>query len=179
MTNNDRFPGNSIHHTAIIAEGVKIGTGNIIGPYCLIGLPPEWKGKEYNQGMVIIGNNNRITGLVTIDSGAETLTIIRNNCYLMKHSHVGHDSFLYDNVTLSCGAKIGGHTLINTGVVVGLNATIHQRQIIADGCMIGMGSVVTKNLKTFAYQKYVGNPARLLGDNDSHPNYTIFMKETL
>lgn len=178
MTNNDRFPGNSIHETAIIAEGVTIGSGNIIGPYCLIGLPPEWKGKEFNEGKVLIGHNNRITGLVTIDSGA-VLTIIGCNCYLLKSVHIGHDAAISNNVTIACGAKIGGHAVILNDCNIGLNAVIHQRQIIAEGCMIGMAAVVTKNLKTFAYQKYVGNPARLLGDNDSHPNYTIFMKETL
>lgn len=179
MKNKRRFPGNEIHPTALIAEGVRMGTGNYIGPYCVIGFPAEWKGKEDKSGNVHIGNNNRLTGLVTIDSGVESPTMIFNGCYLMKHSHVGHDAGLCDNVTLSCGAKVGGHATVCNGANVGLNAVIHQKQIIKHGCMIGMGAVVTKKLITEPFRKYAGNPARDIGPNDCHPEYTINMKETL
>ena len=161
---------NHIHPTALIHPSVKIGDGNEIGPYCIIGYPCEWRGHE-SEGRVVIGNNNTITGLVTIDSGAEGETVIGNNCYLMKHSHVGHDVVLGNDVTISCGAKIGGHTKIEDGCNVGLNAVIHQKQVISEGCMIGMGAVITKKLSVDPYGIYVGNPAKLIGPNTRHPNY--------
>ena len=154
-----------IHPTCVIGENVIIEDDVYIGAYCIIGTPAEWKGKEDVDFGVIIGRGTRITGHVTIDSGAEHLTQIGENCYLMKHSHVGHDAVLCNNVTLSCGAKIGGHTIIGNNCNIGLNATIHQRQVIAEGCMIGMGAVITKKLITTPWKKYVGNPAKLLGDN--------------
>lgn len=179
MKNNRRFPGNEIHPTALIAEGVTMGKGNYIGPYCVIGFPAEWKGKEAKPGNVHIGNNNRLTGLVTIDSGAGSPTTILNGCYLMKHSHVGHDAMIYSEVTISCGAKIGGHTIVWQKANIGLNAVIHQKQTISTGCMIGMGAVVTKKLITEPFRKYAGNPAKDIGPNDCHPEYTINMKETI
>ena len=91
-----------------------IHSSAIIGPYCLIGEPPEWKGKEENKG-VVIGARTILTGLVTVDGGAERPTEIGADCYLMKHSHVGHDCIIKDNDTISCGAKIGGHTIIGQG----------------------------------------------------------------
>jgi len=154
-----------IHPTAIIGNNVIIEEDVFIGPYCVIGMPPEWKGKEHIDHGVIIGKGTRITGMVTIDAGANNRTQIGENCYLMKHSHVGHDAILSNDVTLSCGAKIGGHTIIGTKCNIGLNAVIHQKQIIAEGCMIGMGAVITKKLITTPNMKYVGNPARLLGEN--------------
>jgi UDP-N-acetylglucosamine acyltransferase len=154
-----------IHSTAIIGDNVTIEEDVFIGPYCVIGMPPEWKGKESNDFGVIIGKGTRLTGMVTIDSGAEHTTQIGENCYLMKHSHVGHDAVLCNGVTLSCGAKIGGHTIVGNNCNIGLNAVIHQKQIIAEGCMIGMGAVITKKLITTPNMKYVGNPARLLGEN--------------
>lgn len=42
-----------------------------------------------------------------------------------------------------------------------------------------MGAVVTKGLVTEPFKKYAGNPAKLLGDNSGHPEYTIFLKESL
>lgn len=170
MNYNELYPGNAISPLAWIHPAVKIGRGNTIGPFCMIGGPAEWKGHEV-QGRVVIGDNNTITGLVTIDSGTEHGTYIGDGCYLMKHCHIGHDAAINSDVTISCGAKIGGHACILFGANIGLNASIHQKQIIERGVMIGMGAVVTKKLITEPYKVYVGNPARLFGDNDKHPNY--------
>lgn len=155
-----------IHHTAIIGQNVIIEDDVYIGPYCVIGMPAEYKGKEDIDMGVRIRVGARLTGLVTVDSGVERQTEVGENCYIMKHSHVGHDCILQNNVTISCGAKIGGHTVIREFSNIGLNAVIHQRQVIARGVMIGMGSVVTKGLITERDKKYAGNPAKYIGEND-------------
>jgi UDP-N-acetylglucosamine acyltransferase len=173
-----RWPGNAISPLAYIHNDVQMGKGNSIGPYCIIGGPAEWKGHEV-QGRVIIGDNNTFTGLVTVDSGAEHPTVIGSKCYLMKHSHVGHDAKLGDGVTLSCGAKIGGHTVIGDEANIGLNAVIHQKQNIPAGVMIGMGAVVTKKAKPGPYEIYAGNPAKYIGENQNHPSYTIYLKDSI
>lgn len=178
MSNNERYPGNNIHDTAIIYEGCIIGTGNVIGPYCIIGAPAEWHGHE-DSGNVIIGNNNKITGLVTIDSGGSGKTLISNDCWLLKHCHIGHNAVIHDNVTISCGAKIGGHSVLKESVNAGLNCAVHQNITIAEGCMIGMGAVVTKKLITEPYKIYAGNPAKLIGENINHPFYTINQQQMI
>lgn len=159
---------NFIHPTAIIYPNVVIGEGNYIGAYCIIGSPAEHKtnwGKT--NDIVVIGDNNVITGQVTIDGGMENITYIGNNNFFMKGVHIGHDSHIWDDVIISCGAKIGGHCVIEPKVNIGLNAVIHQRQKIETGCMIGMGAVVTKKLITKPYSKYAGNPAKYIGSNES------------
>jgi len=158
-------PSAYIHKTAVIYENVTIDADVVIGAYCIIGAPPEYRGRESNMMGVHIGKGTRITGLVTVDSGSEKKTYIGENCYIMKHAHVGHDAHVGDGVTISCGVKIGGHCVIEDDVNIGLNAVIHQKQDIAIGCMIGMGSVVTKKLITQAFKKYAGNPAKEIGDN--------------
>lgn len=184
---------NYIHPTALIGPKVELGNDNYIGPFCIIGYPAEHKDfwPEANGlitktvGKVIIGNNNHFTGHVTIDAGTEgnaQVTIIKDGCWFLKHSHVGHDAVICDNVTVACGAKVGGHAIIEKGCNLGLNAVIHQRQQIKEGCMIGMGAVVTSKLITEPYHTYAGNPAKLIGENTKHPKYpeyTINMKETL
>lgn len=158
-------PSAEIHPTAVIGAKVVIGERVKIGPYCVIGMPAEWKGMEGKDFGVYIMEGAVLTGLVTVDSGAEKATYISENCYLMKHSHVGHDCQIGANTVISCGAKIGGHTDIHGNCNIGLNAVIHQRQTIAANCMIGMGSVVTRRLVTKPYYKYAGNPAKELGPN--------------
>lgn len=155
-----------IHPTALISENVTIEEDVYIGPYCIIGFPPEWKGKEeLNNKGVLIKKGTRITGLVTIDAGVDQQTTIGENCYLMKHSHVGHDAILEDNVTLSCGAKIGGHSIIGKGTNIGLNAVIHQKLTIPEGCMIGASGFVGKKSVLKPFHKYAGVPVKELGSN--------------
>jgi UDP-N-acetylglucosamine acyltransferase len=156
----------NVHSTAIIGKNVTIEDDVYIGPYCVIGMPAEWKGKEHEDKGVLIKKGTRITGLVTIDSGVERITTIGENCYLMKHSHVGHDAQLKDNVTLSCGAKIGGHSIIENNTNIGLNAVIHQKVIVPEGCMIGASAFVGKKSILKPFHKYAGVPVKELGTNE-------------
>ena len=159
---------NYIHPTAIIYPNVVMGENNYIGAYCIIGSPAEHKTKfGKTADIVIIGDNNVFTGMVTIDGGMEAHTYIGDNNFFMKHSHLGHDVIVWDDCIVSCGAKIGGHCIIGDKVNIGLNAVIHQRQNISEGCMIGMGAVITKKLITKPYSKYAGNPAKYIGSNES------------
>lgn len=154
-----------VHPTAVIGHNVTIEANVYIGPFCIIGFQPEWKGKEREDKGVVILAGARLTGLVTVDSGAEIPTVICRDAYLMKHSHVGHDAFIGYDAIISCGAKIGGHAKICNNAVIGLNAVIHQRKEVPANCMIGMGAVITKGLEMFAGQKYAGNPAKWIGEN--------------
>lgn len=156
-----------IHPTALIGPNVSIGENCYIGPYCIIGFKAEHKAHwDKEEGEVVIGDNVTLTGHVTIDASTGDMpTYIGNGVWMLKHSHVGHDCWIGNDVTISCGAKIGGHTIIKSKCNIGLNAVIHQKQEITIGCMIGMGSVVTKKLITEPFKKYAGNPAKEIGDN--------------
>lgn len=154
-----------IHPTAIIYPNVIIEPDVYIGPYCIIGAPAEWKGYEHCEGLVTIMSRSRLTGMVTVDSGTDKRTIIGKGCYLMKHSHVGHDAILAQNVTLSCGAKVGGHTIIEKNCNIGLNAVLHQKIRIPEGCMIGASAFVGKKSILRPYYKYAGVPVKEIGSN--------------
>lgn len=158
---------NLIHPTAIIYPNVVMGTGNRIGAFSVIGGPPEHKNywsKTY--GKVFIGNDNFISNHVTIDAGSFADTVIKDRCILLKGSHVGHDCYIEDNVTISCDVLIGGESYIMQGANLGLGAIIHQRQYVGSWSMIGMGSVVTKNLEIIPANMYAGNPAKYLKPNE-------------
>jgi UDP-N-acetylglucosamine acyltransferase len=154
-----------IHQTAVINSNVIIEDDVYIGPLCIIGFNPEWKGREKDNKGVIIKKGTKITGLVTIDGGANQPTVIGENCYLMKHSHVGHDAELKNGVTLSCGAKIGGHSIIGENTNIGLNAVVHQKVEVPEGCMIGASAFVGKKSILKPNHKYAGVPVKELGEN--------------
>lgn len=154
-----------IHPTAVIYPNVIIEANVYIGPHCIIGAPAEWKGRENDNGGVLIMEGARLTGLVTVDSGTDKRTIIGGYSYLMKHSHVGHDAVVASHCTISCGAKVGGHTIVRRNCNIGLNAVLHQKIEIPEGCMIGASSFVGKKSILKPFHKYAGVPVRELGEN--------------
>jgi UDP-N-acetylglucosamine acyltransferase len=83
----------------------------------------------------------------------------------MKMVHIGHDAIICDNVTLSCGAKVGGHTIVEKNCNIGLNAVLHQKIRIPEGCMIGASAFVGKKSVLQPFHKYAGVPVKEIGQN--------------
>jgi UDP-N-acetylglucosamine acyltransferase len=156
------YEGNDIHHTAIIYPNVTMGKGNKIGPYCVIGSNGEIRGCDKFEGTVIIGDNNVISELVTIqkpkDKGSSTQ--IGSNNIIMAHSHIGHDAKIGNDCEISTSSVIGGYVEIGNNTKVKLNVTIRNRKKIGHNCLIGMGSVVVKDIDDNSV--VVGNPAKPL-----------------
>lgn len=177
---------NIIHPTAIIENGVEIGEGNYIGPYCYIkdgtiildnnrfeafvtvGTPAEHR--DYMKGEsscgVTIGNNNIFREHVTINKGTHRDTQIDNNVTMLRGSHLGHDVIVEDKVTLSCNVLIGGESYIMEGVNMGLGSICHQYSVLGQNSMVGMGGIVTKSSRIEPGNIYVGNPVKFLKKND-------------
>lgn len=177
--------GNQIHDSAIIHKGAELGSNNVIGPYCIIyddvklgsnnvilshtsiGSPPEHKEAIKNNKFfpVIIGDNNRFNEFVTVNSGAFQNTVIGNDCFFLRGSHIGHDCVLGNGITVSCNSLIGGHSIIDDYANLGLGCICHQFTYIGKGSMIGMGGIVTKNKEILPFAIYVGNPVVYLKKN--------------
>ena len=160
--------GNYIHETAVINwERVQIGEGNTIFPGAVIGTAPQHK-KTLAHGKVKIGNNNVIRENVVINSPTQLgggLTEVRDNCYLMINSHVGHDTIIEDDVTLCNNVTPGGHVWIMKGAVLGFGVLIHQYQVIGSYSMVGMGTIIPANAKITPGHIYYGNPVQQHGVN--------------
>lgn len=182
-------PMNKIHPTAVIDSTVVLGSGNTIGPYAVIlgnvhigddnwigphvavGTPGEMRGGKHvatwlgetSSATVRIGNRNIIREFTTVQSGHVVGTQIGDDCYIMTKSHIPHDAILGNSVTVSCSVMIGGHTIVQDGANLGLGAVVHQQLVIGKRAMVGMGSVVTRDVAP--YSMNYGNPCRLHGGN--------------
>jgi UDP-N-acetylglucosamine acyltransferase len=179
---------NQVHPTAVIADGVSLGNGNVIGPYAIIlgparigdgnwigphvviGTPAEIRGIDHGvPGQrpvgtgVIIGHRNVIREYTTIHQGHYDVTSIGDDGYLMNKVYIGHDNAIGNGVTMASSVTLGGHVHIGEGANLGMGATVHQRRRIGPGCMIGMGAVVTRDIPPYALA--FGTPCHIRGVN--------------
>jgi len=82
------------------------------------------------------------------------------NCIVRPGATIGHDNVIEDHVSIIAGASVGSCIRIGEGASIGLKACIREYLTVEPFSMLGMGGVLTKNLKYG--ELWVGNPARFL-----------------
>lgn len=180
---------NHIHPTAIVEDGVELGDENVIGPFAVLlaplrlgsrnwigphvvlGTPAEIRGIDHGGAGtgratpgsvgtgVTIGDDNVLREYTTVHQGHYARTVLGSNCYIMNKVYIGHDNVIGAGVTMASSATLGGHVHVHDGANLGMGAIVHQRRVIGATAMLGMGSVVTRDIPPFAMA--YGNPCRV------------------
>ena len=190
---------NFIHPTAHVESQVQIGYGNYIGPFCYltgkltvgnknrfeshcaVGTRPEHKDYWDEDGETIIGDNNVFREHMTIHAGSFGLTIVGDDCIMLRGAHVAHDCIIEDRVTLSCNAIMLGHVHVMQDSNCGTGCLVHQHQVVGAWSIIGMGCVVPKTKVLAPGRVWVGTPAKDLKENEyktKEVDKTYFANET-
>lgn len=97
------------------------------------------------------------------DNTLQPFTTIGNNVVLWSGNHIGHHSTIEDNVFFTSHVVMSGHCYIKKGSFLGVNSTIRDGITIGENCIIGMGSLVTRN--TDNNSTYIGSPAKKIDKN--------------
>ena len=164
------------HPTAIIDERCSIGNGTkiwhfshimsdaIIGEYCVIGQ------NVFIAPGVVLGNNVKVQNNVSIYTGVSC----EEDVFL-------GPSMVFTNVINPRSAirrkDQFRQTLVKRGASIGANATIVCGNNIGEYAMIGVGAVVTKEVKPYAL--LVGNPARQSGWVSEYGHKLLFYENGL
>ena len=150
-----------IESTAIIEPGAVIGDDCYIGHFAVI------------RPGVIIGDHSHIRAHCFIAAEAKIGSYVQ----VMQFSNICRNCIIEDKVFVGMGcittntkkiAYLRDYEDINTppiikyGVRIGGGVRILPGVIIEENCVIGIGSVVTKDTQPFGI--YVGNPARRIKD---------------
>lgn len=110
-----------------------------------------------------------IANLITENCVIFQNTKIGSHCYLSSNVLIGPECSLEDFVNISNSASIQGKTTIKEGAYIGANATIIGNSVIDKWSIVGMGSVVLKNVN--AFDVVAGNPARKISENQLATSY--------
>ncbi len=133
---------NWIHKTAIIGDNVKMGTGNVVMPYAVIGQPGFIRDADEHGGKVLIGDNNRFGCHCTVMTGEKGDTVIGSNNMVMNYVNIGHNVVMGDDCEIGPHSIIAGHAIIEDRVIMKLAVLIRNRIRVMKEVTIGMGSVV-------------------------------------
>ncbi len=110
--------GCKIGHGAHIEGHTCLGERNNVGPYVMLGTPPQDLKYCGEPTELVIGDDNVFREFATINAGTVTglgVTRIGSRNMFMIGSHVGHDCDVEDNVIMVNGVAVGGHCKIESG----------------------------------------------------------------
>jgi sugar O-acyltransferase (sialic acid O-acetyltransferase NeuD family) len=84
--------------------------------------------------------------------------VIGRHVVVMPHVVLTHDVRIDDFATLASGVRVGGSCHIERGAYLGAGACLREGITVGESAMVGMGSVVTRNVP--AERQWFGVPAR-------------------
>lgn len=162
----------TIEPNTIVKSGAKIMGNCHIGKNCIIrensvvsgqgfGVEKDDQGNNFkirHFGGVIIGDYVEIGALNTIVSGTLKPTVISDYTKIDDHVHIAHNCHIGKNCIITAGVILSGSVAIEDNTWVGPNSTIKNGLRISENSLIGIGSVVTKDLLDSG-KTYAGNPA--------------------
>ena len=163
-----------IGEETVISPFVRIYDNVVIGNECFIkegaviggagfGFERDAEGNRFRFpqiGGVIIGNHVEIGGNTCIDRGALSDTILEDYSKVDNLCHIAHNVHIGKNAVVVACAEVSGSCVIGEDTWVGPNACIRDQHNVGSNTMVGMGSVVVKNVGD--NEVWAGNPAKLL-----------------
>lgn len=165
-----------VGHGAVIRAGTWLKRGAVIGDNCAIGgsginayvgRDSRRRGFPHVAG-VIVGENASLGAGCVVARGILSSTRIGADCIFGGMCNIGHGVEIGENVWISVGTMIGGHTHIGSRATIAMGCVIRDNVTIGDNASVGMGSIVTKSIG--AGVSVFGNPARRLPSVKAGPS---------
>ena len=152
-----------------IGRNVRIGEGTVLGALPLIFDKETGKRvrPEIKAGL-IIEDNVDIGANCVLNLGEERDTIVREGVMIGHLSSIGHDSDIGRNTGISLHVCISGCVEVGEWCYIAPQTVVKPYVKIGDYTMIGMGSVVTKDIPSgvIAY----GSPCKVIKENMWRPS---------
>jgi UDP-N-acetylglucosamine acyltransferase len=137
----------------------EIGRNNRFAAGCAVGGPPQDLKYKGEPTKLIMGDNNVIRELATINIGTPGgggVTKIGNDCLIMSYAHVAHDCILGDHIVIANSSQLAGHVILEDHVKVNGMCGISQFIRVGKFAYIAGDSAVNKDVLpyTIAQGKY-------------------------
>ena len=151
---------------ASVKQYTRMGKGNVVHSYALVGGIPQDLKFRGEVSHLEIGDNNSIREFATLHRGTEGgggLTRIGNNNLIMAYCHIAHDCKLGDTIVMSNGATLAGHVEVFDSAIVGGLSAVHQFARVGRFAFVGGMTGIAKDLPP--YMMAAGVRAGIHGPN--------------
>lgn len=138
-------------HVAITGR-TTIGSDNRFWPNCVIGAEPQDKSYCDGDTSVEIGCHNQFREGVTVNRGADKedgCTRIGSYNLLMSNSHVAHNCRIGDHTILVNGVLLGGHVHVHDRAIVSGNSVVHHFSTIGTLAFVSGGCRVPHDVPPY------------------------------
>jgi UDP-N-acetylglucosamine acyltransferase len=158
--------GSRVESHVVIKGPTVIGADTHIFQFASIGDAPQDKKYAGERTRLVIGDRNTIRESCTINRGTvqdRGETTIGNDNWIMAYVHIAHDCVIGNNTIFANSTQLAGHVHVGDFAVLGGFTGVHQFCHIGAHAMLGIASVVTKDVP--AYVTAQGQPAEPRGIN--------------
>jgi len=162
---------NKIHENTVPKANV-IGKNCNIHPTALIGID----GKKYIEcpdgsrillkeiGNAVLEDNVDVDAYSIVRRSVMSSTILRKGVKLCAKVNIGHNCIIGENTLISPGVLIGGSSVIGKNCYIWQGAMTRSHINVCDNVVIGMGSVVTEDIRQPGV--YMGIPCKYVKPYD-------------
>lgn len=156
MANVTVYDDVTIGKRCLIQAGVVIGTDGLGCSRDEIGVLTKFP----HLGGVVMGDDIEVGANSQIAKGSFSDTIIENGCKMNGLCFIAHNCHLEKNVWITGDTMLCGSVHVKMNTTIFSNVVVRDQRTIGEKVIIGMGSVVTKDVPNG--ETWVGNPARKL-----------------
>ena len=153
------MPNVVIYDDVVIGDDCIIQAGAVIGTDGL-GCSRDENGrlmKFPHLGGVRIGDRVEIGANCQIAKGAFSDTIIEDGCKINGLCFIAHNNHLEENVWITGDTMLCGSVHVKKNTTIFSNVIVREQRQIGESAIVGMGSVVTKNIPDG--ETWIGSPA--------------------
>lgn len=137
---------------AVLTNRVTLGARNFVGHGAILGAAPQdFAHDDSISSEVVVGEGNTLREYVTIHRGTKegTATRVGDGNYLMVGVHLGHNASIGNRNILANNCLLAGYVEFGDGIVAGGSAVFHQFIRIGSLCMIRGGTAWGKDLPPY------------------------------
>ena len=154
--------GVCIHDKTVIGDNVVIKENTVVGGrgfgYAVRNKHPPIQ--MPHLGGVEIGDDVHIGSFTAIDRGSFESTLIEKYSKIDNGVHIAHNVIVREGAIITAHAEISGSVLVGLNAWIGPNVSIREKVTIGNNSLVGIGSVVVKNVEENTV--VAGVPARFI-----------------
>lgn len=154
-------PFSHIHQCVHLGKNTQVGSGCVLG-HDGFGFERNSQGRAErfpHLGRVIVDEDVEIGQLCVIARGSLEDTRIDAGVKIDDQSYIAHNVVIGRDSLLMSGSRLNGRVRVGARCWIGTAAIVREGIHLGDDAIIGMGSVVTRNVPANATA--FGNPARI------------------